>query len=1301
MRKQLAMGAGLALAVGAVALGCSSSKSSGGGFFTLSSVDLNNGDNAPMSSIASNNLSADGAGFSGSNQNFQALTMKVNKKPSNTDGPATSADGSAIIAFQTKDELDGHFRLYMSYFDGSAFTPPIEVTGQDRDEYAAGPDITTNNILMIPLNTSGYKGATNSTTGDAGAVRGNSGNWIVVWDATTYTVAPNAKLPINPLTVSGSPTSTGQNALNAALGPAIQNAGSFNSTNLSTLLLDMRIAQKLQGAHRALFETVFLKSLHSTPSAFSQALGTNSATTTSTTSTAASREYRYGFLVDAVQIGNLTFNRGQEFGFSSNALGTPGSAPGPSDIVSPAESVTSYGFASDGLSGCATFTGTASPFAVGAGGAVNTSAGGIKNVNEFADQPHALLALSGHNPTGAVSGQGNVTANPVAGAPSSASYTVGEDVTFVQLYFTQIVSSANSGDSTGAATPILLQRDQNVHVGNRLAAYRMGLDLRTMQFDAVPTELTMGSTSTEPSGQPLKAAQSPTVNFHTYNQFAFFNFIDASIAHTDAGTALSNGSALAGQVSQNAAVREFNTALLVFTATDSTNGVSTVAAPTRLMTVASSSLKPDNLDVDGFGNASTRSTETFGNQDQAGLDFNGGCPIFGGDEGLGDTTVFFLEQHSSAGATADTNVDTELCAAVLKADGTLQTPGKNPLVLSQSGGENTDTHNAHSNVDQQIGNPNQGNLVTDFQVTAAPVAGTVFQDPVEGAEYCINRAGTYVIVTYRQWQGTSSGSFQKGLMACVMKTLRAASSNGVNALGTVTPAPNATDTRFAVAPSGATATGTMPAGVNTAIRIDLNGQSGTGISSNLGTPTTPGTTVDTQLSSGALNMEYVPNNKMLGLSVPPRFPSAMGVNSALTYPCGYRCSFQSDASISNIMWEQSDTSEDKVFVRQVKVDVTQTTPVVTLGSSVGELESANQVTGDAVIVLDQFGSFNTVVRTKYDFVEGDMANLNNVAVGDLGADATGKGGGLLIVYAKTTDATNSDNNGYNRDVIAVQWDGATLSNRTVIDRGINENALGLTGTNPVAGSQSQSPAVNSFSLQYGSYVSPQPFPIANYGLGPTSVPASGQAAGSPNSGLNTNLAGFVQLAANPDITSKPALSPTETAIFFTTPTGDDGNSSIGLYTRTFNHQLRATNNNTTSFGDSFVPTVGTGPGAATFVQPQRLDHMTGGNVAKAGLTLNVAGTEVTALFKQDGHIWLSGSNDPLTQPYTNDGKGSADPFLVDNDSSASVKSFGEVGYTDSACNNLHKTLVWFVKNDLSATNPTGFYALRLRLRVFN
>jgi len=1313
MRKQLAMGAGIALVVGAVAVGCSSSGGGGGGGgFIPSSVDLNNGDNAPMSSIATNNLAADGAGFSSSNQNFVALQCKINKKPSITDGPATSADGSAVVAFQTSDQFDGHFRLYMSYFNGTTFTPPIEVTGVDRDEYAGAgggaPDVTTGAILLIPINTTGYTGSANTTTGNAGATRANTGNWVIVWDATTFTTAPNTQQPSN--TIANSFTPGGSGTL-----PQLQG---------------QRITQNLQGAHRALYETVFLKSLATQPSAFSQALGTDAASG-STTSSAPSREYRYGFLVTAVQV--TTLKRGTETGFTSGDLtpeeqspvNTPPAAPNGPSIVSPAESVQSYGFVSDGLSGCALFGGSATPFSStgGTNGAINaTGATALPNL-PFVEQPHTFLGLNVHAQNPAPN-QGTVIANPQPGAPAPAAYAIGEDLTFVQLFWTQIVSSANSGDTATAMTPIQNLTDLNVHVGNRLACFRAGLNLRTLQFDAAPTEMTLPSTvTTEPAGQPLKAAISPMPTFGVYNQYVFMNYLDASIAHTAASDTLSN---LQPFVTQNASVREFNTALIVWTAADNQDGTSTVGTtPTRLNVVPLTTLKPDNLDIDGFGNASTLNLETFGNQEQAGIaQSGGGCCVIGPDEGLGDTTVFFLERHSSAASVAaDTNVDTELCAAVLAPNGTLQTGTGNPVVLSSHAGENTDAINDFSLIQNQIGHPNQGNVSTagtNAISQSNPMSGTVFKDPVEGVSCCLNRSGTYALVTYKQWMGTSSGTFAKGLNAVVMQTFRFASSNGavLPSIGTSGSFPPV-NTRFA-AGSGQQSNQTQPTGTNFANRIDIVGTTGQAISGQPGTPAplVPANGI-TQLSSGEVNMPYQPNNPIVGTNNQPFFPTSTGVNSQAAFPCGYRCSFQSDSTLSNIMWEQSDSSEDRVYVRQIKVAISATNaaPTVTLGSSVGELEAGTQVTGDAIVNENSLSNLDVVVRTKYDFLEGDAAGLNNIAAGDLGVDSTGKGGGLLICYAKTTDGTLSDGTNYNRDVIAVQWDGAALSGRPVIDRGVFENSTGLAGVgtnfpaSPFQGGGALTINIDYFQNTFGGA-----YNLNNNGLGESNVPAVGGNFG-PGNNLHANLAGFVQVPANPSTatTTGQSLSPTESYLYMFDVNGDNADSGIGLYTRSFNHVLRATANNTaTNLGDQFVPTAGTGPGSATFLQPQRLDHLTGGDVTGV-VSINGDGTTATVLFLQDSHLWLSGTTDRVTQPYTNDGKGSADPFLVDNDTSAGTTFQAVINnITATTCGNLHGTIVFFGKNDLSQTNnfgsgssanggsggPQGF-AFRLRLRVFN
>jgi len=523
-----------------------------------------------------------------------------------------------------------------------------------------------------------------------------------------------------------------------------------------------------------------------------------------------------------------------------------------------------------------------------------------------------------------------------------------------------------------------------------------------------------------------------------------------------------------------------------------------------------------------------------------------------------------------------------------------------------------------------------------------------------------------------------------------MKTFRVANSGGSSG-GTSGAAPQ-TDLRFAVG-SGQQANATNPSGSNTAFRVDIPGATGQLIA---GQPGTPAPSVPqngiTQLSSGFVNMFYQPSNGILLGQNPPVFPTSTGVNGAFIAPCGYRCGFQSDTTLVNLVWEQSDTSEDRAYVRQMKVDVTNATPAVTLGGSAGELESGTQVTGDAIINLDSLGNLNQVVRTKFDFVEGDL-NASGITAGDLGVDSSGKGGGLLVVYAKTTAATGGTNgqngSGFSRDIIAVEWDGSTLSNRTVIGRGVFEGGQATTGVNqfpssPFAGGFPTAP------LQLGNYITntggPAGFTVNANGLGESNVPAITATGGHA---LHASLQNMTQVPTNPSLTTA-ALSPKESYIYFKDVNGDNADTGVGLYTRTFNHAIRATPNSTASFGDQFVPAAGTAafPPSADFVAPQRMDHMTGGDVTSL-VSVNVAGTTSEVTFFQDGHVWLSGTTDGATQPYTNDGKGSADPFLVDNDTSAST-TFAQVQpFGDATCGNLHHSIFFFGKNDLSQTNGSS------------
>jgi hypothetical protein len=480
------------------------------------------------------------------------------------------------------------------------------------------------------------------------------------------------------------------------------------------------------------------------------------------------------------------------------------------------------------------------------------------------------------------------------------------------------------------------------------------------------------------------------------------------------------------------------------------------------------------------------------------------------------------------------------------------------------------------------------------------------------------------------------------------------------------------------------------------------------------------------ISIGYVNMFYQPlNTILLGATAAqagapgsafPFFPTATGVNGAFIAPCGYRCGFQSDAKLVNFVWEQSDASEDRAFVRQMSVDTTNATPVVTLGGSFGELESGNQVSGDAILNLDSFGNLNAVVRSKFDFLEGDVSK-SGLSAGDLGVDSAGKGGGLLIVYAKTTAGSGGNGltnvgpsnsqggagassgtpngTGFNRDIIAVEWDGSALSNRTVIGRGVFEGGQAVVAANQFPRSAFVGAPTAPLNLG-GSYVQNTGggnFSVNANGLGQTAVPA---VTGVGGHALHANLANggvgstMIQVPANPSITNTPTLSPKESYIYFFDVNGDNADTGVGLYTRTFNHQIRTQANTTTNFGDQFVPAAGTSanPPSADFVLPQRMDHMTGGDV-KGIVSINVTGTTSAVTFFQDGHVWLSGTTDGVSQPYTNDGTGSADPFLVDNDTSASTQFAQVVNYGDSTCGTLHHSIFFFGKNDLSQTNGSA------------
>jgi hypothetical protein len=228
----MGIGALATIVAGTLAVGCSDDSSSGGGGSTTS-VDTP-AQSFTGSSIQTNNLDSDGAGFSPNNTQAREVKAVFSTDVGNSDG-TFGGDSSAMVMFRVSDTGSTLQRVLASHYSGGAFTPPVELQAEDRDENVAS---NLQAAVMIQLATAQY--GANSTTSSTAAndVRTNDGNWLLLWDYTTLFQDPRL------------------------------------ATNSTTNAV---------GKHRTIAATVFLKEHRGTP------------VTSSTKVGALARTFRYGF----------------------------------------------------------------------------------------------------------------------------------------------------------------------------------------------------------------------------------------------------------------------------------------------------------------------------------------------------------------------------------------------------------------------------------------------------------------------------------------------------------------------------------------------------------------------------------------------------------------------------------------------------------------------------------------------------------------------------------------------------------------------------------------------------------------------------------------------------------------------------------------------------------------------------------------------------------------------------------------------------------------------------------------------
>jgi len=433
MRKKLGLGAGFALTAAVIAIGgCGSKKTS---INTSTSGELKN-NGFPASSIATNNLASDGGGFSENNQkaSFARFTCKFNFKHPESDAPS-AADNSGMFFFVTSDNGStsaNREHVFVSYWNGSTFTPPQEITGEDRDESltagsAAGTHAAA--VILLPLNTSAYVG--NTGTANARA-RANAGNWLIVWDGETFT----------------------------------QNQVLNGSSGTAGILQGSAI-----GPHHTGWNTVFIKNLASQPLATTNLIGNTAA---SGTANGPAIECAYGFQRIGAQFS--PYRNGQSAPGASAAGTAAGFVTTGNLLVKPAEDISMIAVASDTLVHCSTFASSLN----------SQDIGGLTNGSSIGN----LVASGGQFHFGPTTAGTTTTVTP-----GFASYEVGDNTSFIQLFWTQLVTSG-TGLTRVSTTFSPTAGTGTVQLGPTWSLLTANFNLATM---------TMGGAAT-----PFSAADSAT-----------------------------------------------------------------------------------------------------------------------------------------------------------------------------------------------------------------------------------------------------------------------------------------------------------------------------------------------------------------------------------------------------------------------------------------------------------------------------------------------------------------------------------------------------------------------------------------------------------------------------------------------------------------------------------------------------------------------------------------------------------------------------------------------------------------------
>jgi len=414
----------------------------------------------------------------------------------------------------------------------------------------------------------------------------------------------------------------------------------------------------------------------------------------------------------------------------------------------------------------------------------------------------------------------------------------------------------------------------------------------------------------------------------------------------------------------------------------------------------------------------------------------------------------------------------------------------------------------------------------------------------------------------------------------------------------------------------------------------------------------------------------------------PQNWDALPVNNATFVGAGSK-GFQSDAAKMNVLFEQSDATEDRVFGASVTVTVNQTTGTPTHALVVAdELDDVDAIQSHSnfEIIAAGGGVTNNVSRNSFVNIDQTVTlgtthiGVDGGAAGNLNVAA----GGMLVIYSKITDNTNTDGDDGDGEIRFAAFDD-TFTEGGTIGNGSNENAtlIGANTGNASLGAAEQLDAQKSDNTD-----------VVNMGIGSAVV-------------------GVITVPNNVDIANEPAFpnaTNSDTAAYVyitdreTTRTDNAGVIALfgnnsgqqTIFTRKFELGGTTTVNAPTA-QQRFVPTAPAS--AAGGDLPTRIDHEQGSADDVTGFVDDgVDGESVGFVFEQGDQLFFNSTTDGVSYETL---QGFSNPLLVTNDDSEDVIK-RTVSFCTDGSGNVQDSVIVFSKNDKGGNGNVGSERARVR-----